>query len=58
MKVVSSRIEGRGVGWWVGLHSHFHVQPNYCVEVVLRISISLYFLYILLAFVDFEFSAN
>ena len=21
------------VGW--GLHSHFHVQPNYCVEVVL-----------------------
>ena len=23
-----------GVGW-SGLHSHFHVQPNYCVEVVL-----------------------
>ena len=22
------------VGW--GLHSHFHVQPNYSVEVVLR----------------------
>ena len=23
--------------WWggVGLHSHFHVQPNYSVEVVL-----------------------
>ena len=24
-------------GWWgggVGLHSHFHVQPNYIVEVV------------------------
>ena len=26
--------DGR-VGWW-GLHSHFHVQPNYNVEVVLR----------------------
>ena len=25
---------GVGVGWW-GLHSHFHVQPNYNVEVVL-----------------------
>ena len=23
-----------GVGW--GLQSHFHVQPNNCVEVVLR----------------------
>ena len=23
-----------GVGW--GLHSHFHVQPNYSAEVVLR----------------------
>ena len=22
------------VGW--GLHSHFHVQPNYSIEVVLR----------------------
>ena len=24
--------------WWVrwGLQSHFHVQPNNCVEVVLR----------------------
>ena len=21
-------------GWW-GLHSHFHVQPNYSVDVVL-----------------------
>ena len=21
--------------WWVGLQSHFHVQPNYSVEVVL-----------------------
>ena len=25
---------GGGVGW--GLHNHFHVQPNYSVEVVLR----------------------
>ena len=25
-----------GVGWWWGLHSHFCVQPNYSVEVVLR----------------------
>ena len=25
---------GGGVGW--GLHSHFHVQPKYSVEVVLR----------------------
>ena len=24
------------VWWWWGLHSHFHVQPNYSVEVVLR----------------------
>ena len=24
-----------GVGWWDGLHSHFHVKPNYSVEVVL-----------------------
>ena len=24
-----------GMGWWLGLHSHFHVQPNYSVEVVL-----------------------
>ena len=25
------------VWWWGwGLHSHFHVQPNYSVEVVLR----------------------
>ena len=24
-----------GGGWW-GLHSHFHVQPNYSVEVVLH----------------------
>ena len=23
------------VGWW-GLQSHFRVQPNICVEVVLR----------------------
>ena len=23
------------VGWW-GLQSHFRVQPNHCVEVVLR----------------------
>ena len=23
------------VGWW-GLQSYFHVQPNNCVEVVLR----------------------
>ena len=22
-------------GGWGGLHSHFHIQPNYCVEVVL-----------------------
>ena len=25
--------------WWVGcggMHSHFHVKPNYSVEVVLR----------------------
>ena len=27
-----------GVGWW-GLHSHFHVQPNYSVEVVLHCSL-------------------
>ena len=26
---------GCGVGGWGGVHSHFHVQPNYCVEVVL-----------------------
>ena len=25
-----------GVVWW-GLHSHFRVPPNYCVEVVLRL---------------------
>ena len=25
---------GGGGGWW-GLHSHFHAQPNYSVEVVL-----------------------
>ena len=25
---------GGVMGW--GLHSHFHVQPNYSVEVVLR----------------------
>ena len=23
--------------WWVGMHSHFHVKPNHCVEVVLRL---------------------
>ena len=23
------------LGGWVGLHIHFHVQPNYSVEVVL-----------------------
>ena len=22
--------------WWWGLQSHFYVQPNNCVEVVLR----------------------
>ena len=22
-------------GWWGGVHSHFHVQPNDSVEVVL-----------------------
>ena len=22
--------------WWWGLHSNFHVKPNYSVEVVLR----------------------
>ena len=21
--------------WWLSLHSHFHIQPNYSVEVVL-----------------------
>ena len=25
---------GGGMGW--GLRSHFHVQPNYSIEVVLR----------------------
>ena len=26
---------GSGVGWW-WLHSHFHIQPIYSVEIVLR----------------------
>ena len=26
-----------GVGWVSGVHSHFHVQPNHSVEVVLRL---------------------
>ena len=28
---------GGGWGGWWGLHSHFHVQPNYSVEVVLLV---------------------
>ena len=26
---------GAGPGGGGGVHSHFHVQPNYCIEVVL-----------------------
>ena len=27
------------VGWWLGLQSHFRVQPNYSVEVVLSLGL-------------------
>ena len=35
MELMLSLCGGVVVGWW-GLHSHFRVQPNYSVEVVLR----------------------
>ena len=28
-----------GVGWWGGLHSHFHVKLNHCVEVRVRVGV-------------------
>ena len=32
--------------WWGGLHSHFHGQPNYSVEVVLSHGLRQYYLWI------------
>ena len=34
LKATVEFLWGGGGGWW-GLQSHFHVQPNYSVEVVL-----------------------
>ena len=33
-----------GVGWGVGLQSHFRVKPNCCVEVRVRVGVLTIFL--------------
>ena len=36
LRLTEAAVEFLCGGWWWGLQSHFHVQPNNCVEVVLR----------------------